>query len=99
MKETRREANTFSNNMKQGWFSFARNGAFKMPVGIDLIVSQCCYRVTWQGRYSGAMCGQTKVAIPRLRTWEYVKADIAEASPELPDGHYRLTFTSNCASQ
>jgi len=33
-----------------------------------------------------------KVSIPRLDVFEYVKAEIAEAPAELPEGHYQLVF-------
>lgn len=33
-----------------------------------------------------------KVSIPRLDVLEYVKAEIADAPADLPEGHYELLF-------
>ena len=33
-----------------------------------------------------------KVSIPNLEIWEYVKAEVVDAPPSLPDGNYELSF-------
>lgn len=80
--------------MEQGWFTFATN---KTVQEVPLNPS---YRETVL--LSGNLAGQKyegpcvvraiKVSIPRLDICEYVGAEVAEASSELPDGPYQLTF-------
>lgn len=38
------------------------------------------------------MVRAVKVSLPSLDTWEYVAADIVQASSELPDGAYDVCF-------
>jgi hypothetical protein len=38
------------------------------------------------------MVRAVKVSLPNLDIWEYVSADIAQASSELPDGAYDVSF-------
>jgi hypothetical protein len=38
------------------------------------------------------MVRAVKVSLPNLDTWEYVAADIVQASSELPDGAYDVSF-------
>jgi len=38
------------------------------------------------------MVRAVKVSLPNLDIWEYVSADIAQASSELPDGAYNVSF-------
>jgi hypothetical protein len=38
------------------------------------------------------MVRAVKVSLPNLDIWEYVSADIAQTSFELPDGAYNVSF-------
>jgi hypothetical protein len=43
-------------------------------------------------RQAPCMVRAVKVSLPNLDTWEYVSADIVQASSELPDGAYDVSF-------
>lgn len=49
-------------------------------------------RLSGMGYEAECIVSATKVSLPQLGTWEYVKCDIHFAPEDLPNGQYRVTF-------